>query len=587
MAFGIKIGSEFLDMYPSSTLGFVRNNDLWVTGDPTLSDGSYSFPIDVPLTGLNKRLLQYPHRIDAYQPLKVLTDVTIYIGKGMSVGVPIFSGDLYVKKSEDDKVSVFVVVKGLNRIKELKFQEVDMGVYNITGSLKPVMDDAVDNPLSYPFIFFPVQNSTLTEDSENQKALRNDIINEYDTGVNNWTWHFATNPDLIGNMMIVPFLRLEFVLEKIVEAMGYTIVNEWLTNDELRSICIFNNHSINDLETRHKNIIRYNEHLPPEMTLLEALKSICAWHFIGLFADHVRKVITLIPYRDVINEAHSDDWSIYALKGYVIEQDNQVPLTIGYDTDPTDSYFSRNYVSDEVLLADGAFVDDYYKAGGDYDTHGLVDGFYNVKRNGGRYRYDLSKTNPFEKWYITAHRFNAVDIGGRGQDIKSKVIPLYDADLYAAATNVTSVTLPIAEITMNIKYKDDEQVKTITQKLESLRPTIYRGFREFPLSSNPFPYANNSAYDPANEDETFDHSLHYDGERGIYALYGREWMEFMKLKKIVKMRFVLPMQMILNYREWQKIRVDNMNYFVKSMKSTATATGSAPVEGELVSIPFS
>lgn len=602
MAFGVKIDGDFLDLYPSSTVSYQINTELWVTGDPSFNEGSYTFPIDVPLTPKNKRMLGYSYRIDNARAMPVIPNVTLYMGERMSIGLPIFSGDLHIKNSGPDKASIFIVISGPNSVKNTKFSDVDMGVYNlgVPVSLKAVMDYAADNPLSSDFVFFPVQNkslyyalSTETADNENiayYNGYYNETINRFvsdSVAGNDWWWNIVTNPEWEGNLMISPYLRLEYVLEKTVEKLGYTLDNQFMTNEELRSICIWNNTSINDLETVYKEKIRYNEHLPPNMTLVEFLKSICAYFFIGLFVDHTRKVISLIPYRDVVKQPHRADWTYAAIDDYTIEQDNKVPFALVFQPDSSDEYFSRKYVSDLVLEFDGAFIADYWKAGGDWNAHGLIDGYYNVKRNGARFRYDPSRTNPFEKWTKNTHRFNGVAIGGRGDTVYFKVVPLFDDDVEMGLDNNSSITIPRCEIPMNIKVKNGDEVKEFTHELTSIRLTIYRGRRTFPGKQNAIPYANNSAYDPANESETFDHSLHLDGDKGIYKLYGESWMEFMKTKKIVNRRLKLKLQDILNFREWQKVRIDGMNYFVKSIKITATSTGIAMTDCELVTIPFS
>jgi hypothetical protein len=113
---------------------------------------------------------------------------------------------------------------------------------------------------------------------------------------------------------------------------------------------------------------------------------------------------------------------------------------------------------------------------------------------------------------------------------------------------------------------------------------MYRGLRTAP-NLGTYPYANATAYDPANEADTFDHSLHMDGVKGIYERYGKEWIYFMMRKKVVTRRMNLSILDVLNYRDTDKVRIDTMIYFIKSMRLSFSDDGMDPVECELVSIP--
>jgi hypothetical protein len=177
-------------------------------------------------------------------------------------------------------------------------------------------------------------------------------------------------------------------------------------------------------------------------------------------------------------------------------------------------------------------------------------------------------------------------IGGRGDNWLSKCIPAF-SDWAAFDISYTfPYTLPRVDHALNIKLKFDDEVVENTAELGSIRLMIYRGMRTDAGPGNSYPYANATAYDPATQSESFDHSLHYDGEKGIYKLYGENWMDFLKKKKIVTMRLKLTVADILNHKESDKVRIGNMNYFVKSMRINVSGSGLGLTECELVSIPF-
>lgn len=594
MAFGIKIGSRYLDLFPESQISFEKTTELWVTGDPTLQIGSYSFPFDVPLTDTNRLTLRFPERIDAYTRPVIIDGVVLYAGAGLSVGLPIFTGRLFVKTATNEKASIFIVVDGLSRQNEKKMEDVDMGVFNLGPPLvlESVMTYSANNPQYYPFIFFPVMNMTLRNmyvgtaniDSFPAGVFGAGRMNHYNP--DGWIVETEPDDDLRINSIVVPFLRLAYVLDKIVSSMGYSLINEWMDDDdELQQICLFNNKSINDIEEIYKWKIRYNEHVPTKMLITDFLKEVCKFAFCGIFVEHHSKTVLIKPYKNILTAVPRHDWTDRMVEDYELEQDNAVPNYIGFDTDNTDQYFSNNFVSNQPLLADGAIVTDYWQAGGDPGSHSLIDGYYHVKRDNSVMRYDPSRSILLSKWNKWSHRFSNIYIGGNGDRWLSKCIPMWSDSASPAPIFPFAYSLPRADIPLNITLKFGDEVVEQNAELSSIRLMIYRGYRDFEGGMpGTYPYANATAYDPATEDETFNHSLHYDGDKGMYNLYGKEWIYFMQNKKIVKRYLKLTIQDILNHKEYDKIRIGNMNYFVKSMRINVTSSGLGLTECELVTI---
>ncbi len=598
MAFGLKIGTTFLDMLPSTQLTLEINTELWVTGEPSIQLGSFTYPFDLPLTVTNRKLLRYPDRIDAYTTPVVIENVVLYIGEGASVGAPYRTGRLFVRKATETTCNVAFIVDGLSNKNNLKFEDIDMGVFNLAPplDLAAIMDHTTTDPLDQPFIFFPVWNETLYKEYEGTDNITkfsdgyfgSRTMNHYISG-----WRFDSEADAIRqcNACITPFLRLEYVLDRIADQIGYTLVNDFIgTDEELRRIVIFNNKSINDLELVYKWKIRYNEHLPKDMLITDFLKNIAKWAFCGLFVNHTAKVITIRPYKLVLAAAVRHNWTSRTLDGYEVEQDNVLPKTIKYGTDGSDAYFNNNFVTTAPLIADGAVITDYYEPGGNPNSHSLIDGYYHVIRDNTIMRYDPSRTFLHEQWKKWSHRFAAVEVGGRGESWEIPVIPMWqESGSPSPLAFVYRYCIPRADIPLNIDLNmdtTDEEVSVHNAELSSIRLTIYRGMKDYVGGSGQYPYANSNAYDPATEDETYNHSLHLDGDKGMYNTYARDWIEFMKYKKIVKRKLRLRVADLMNHQEFDKVRIGNMNYFVKSIKITVTSGGLSVADCDLVTIPF-
>ena len=319
MAVGIKIENQFLDTDESTQVTLDMNTELWVTGEPKIQEGSYSLPFDLPLTDKNKSMLRFPDRIDAYTSPAIIDDVMIYIGHGRSLGFPIMVGTLYVKSATNTKVKVFFVKGGLNTAFKNTFAEVDMGTYHIGGPVSPesLMNGTVNYPLLNDFVFFPVMNATLYEMYRHTTVwnlFANGHFgaftqNHYTPGVGFTLFDPSMSDKIRWNLPITPFLRLEYVLSKVVDLLDYTLINDFQINDELKSICIFNATSINDIDKGFKSKIVYNQHLPASMLLTDFLKQVAKYAFCGLFIDEASKTITLRPYKTVIAAAPRHDWT--------------------------------------------------------------------------------------------------------------------------------------------------------------------------------------------------------------------------------------------------------------------------------------
>jgi hypothetical protein len=596
MAFGVKVNGAFLDIDDRSQLTFEINTELWVTGEPSVNLGSYSFPFDIFLTDNNRYLLRFPDRIDAYTPLQKIEGAIVYIGEGKSIGLPVFTGDLYVKSSGRHRASLFMIVEGLGKQKEKKFEDVDMGVYNLAPPLllENIMTATTTAPLDHDFIFFPVWNESLLSAYRGTDKIPDYFINIFalrtmNYYINDWYIKTETDNDLKVNTITTPFLRLEYVLDKLAENIGYALVNELIGDDEeLKKICVFNNKSINDVDLVYKWKIKYNEHLPSKMKLVDFLVHICTFFFCGCFVDHFSKTITIRPYKKLLAQNARQNWTERQVNDYDIEVDSKVPYSIGYQDDGTDDYFSNNFVGNAPIIADGAVITDYWKAGGNPNSHSLIDGYYHVKRDNSVMRYDPSRTFLYERWSKYNHIFRRIIIGGTGNPVLFKVVPMWSESGSPIITYTYAHSIPRADIPINARFRfADDEIAEHTGELSSIRLMIYRGLKNYQGGmSGTFPYANATAYDPATESETYNHSLHMDGGKGLYKKRGKEWMEFLRRKKIVTMKLKLTVQDILNHREYDKVRVDNMDYFVKSIRVSVSGAGIGISDVTLVSCPF-
>lgn len=112
--------------------------------------------------------------------------------------------------------------------------------------------------------------------------------------------------------------------------------------------------------------------------------------------------------------------------------------------------------------------------------------------------------------------------------------------------------------------------------------TIYRG-TTIDNNGHQIPFASAAPYD--NYGFTIGKvSLFMNGEFGVYQNYLRRWHEMQRFGKQISVSLNITLAQLLSFSFKDKIRIDNMDYFVQSMKVRFSKQGLLPVSAELISI---
>lgn len=579
---GFYVNGEFLDLYPGNRVEFVKNHEIYASGDPEFIQTSYSLPVRVPLTPLNNRLLKYPGNRASQEPPRVIDEVVFYSGPGKSIGLPIFTGKLYVKEAGPRSAELFMVVDGLSIKKEITFQDLDFESHTETTeeNMRTHMKATITDPDDYDYAFFPVgfgnkfiDESRLTE-SMYGKPLGIQMANYFDSA----TQHFVPTSST-KYAIVIPFFKVSYILNKIVKEIGYNLDNQFQTDLEMQRLYVLNNYSIYEVDAIPTSF-NYRNHFPKKMKVVDFAKKICRAFFVGIFPNTITKEIKFIPLRDLLNQPHRHDWSALAEDDYSTVQDNSIPESFGYADDTNDALFGENVRVDPTLL--GTFTD--YWGATFPPTAGLY--FFHMDRS---YRQVILQG--LNVWKVLAKFFGIYKTNGRGEPYWNECVPLFQS-------KAQSSIWPEMHVKGRAKFKgkddnDNPVVMTEEAEWESIRLCFYRGI--ITGFSSPFtiqPYANCHEYIPGVSagppgNEMYDYSLHYDSPNGIIEKWGKEWLYFMQYKKIERRRFNLKLSDIINFQEYDKVWVSGQAYFIKSMRISFTDTGIDPVECEMYSIPQS
>jgi hypothetical protein len=340
----IKVNNEDLDLRPGTTMDLEQNNP-YLQFNATDVIGEYSFPISVPNTQKNNRLLKlsgsFQKRVDNNGVEVALYDNNYQDSIG-TLKTEKVNVDLNRMQNGDLSCYYLTGTSYFNKaIDKKKLRDVDFGGdrtfawdnYNRNGAgfwghIHKVLDAAPGYGTSgYDYAFFSVINKNFTWDKGGS-----DVIN--------WTW---VNPQGLrlflmagtvrtdGNI-IVPYPYLKFILEKIFASIGWTLKGAILDDPDFEKITVDNARAIDwciydPKKTALQSSIPVGrpdiafdiaDHVP-DVTIsefLSALRSRFGWWY---DVDRKSKVVTIQMLKDV---------AATGVKDYTRKASPLVPKTI-------------------------------------------------------------------------------------------------------------------------------------------------------------------------------------------------------------------------------------------------------------------
>lgn len=555
MAIGIEIRGRWLNLYEDTSVTIQDESDF--TSVDKLISKAYTMPFKIP-TQSNRHALKNAHRPGSLDAAPYIENVHIYMGTKDSIGVATYVGVLYILRSDEvDTECSFV--SNEHRITEKKFSNVDMGTYQVTtgpavnadGSLNtnnPVGVEHVtigQNPDDYNHVLVPVVSRP---EGDKEGYIGATVINRYQDNYLGTDIKKFMPWDLYGDVSNLykkvsgfsPFLRIDYIFEKIGEALGYGIVNQitevW---PELQRMYLFNNNDLsgvvldeaNDNEVLYAywpDLIEYNRCVPDEMSLTEFLKIYADAFFCGIFVDNVERRIDIIPYVSIINAPYQHDLTSNLIGGVSVSTSEiELPTRIEYATDENENI--NNYPPHYLPATD------FYWSG-----PSPADGnYYDVAQD----RYFTAKGGT--KLYHP-HIYRGINTGidkGKQKVIKSR-------PMRVEFNPVNTIEQPV------LSYNG-----ATNQRLDILRWFIYRGWSTESWQNGPS--ATSNGYDVNTDTDGYTSSLLLDRDNGIYERLGKEWVGFLSATKTVEMTLSLTIGQISKIKPWHKIKVGSNHYLIK------------------------
>lgn len=570
---GIKIKGVFASLYDNTSLTFEMAHPLGlVSEDAELIPGGFSFPINIPLDEINIGIVGRADRLD--------NDTTLLKDEYCEVwidGVLLYVGKATLKKANNKSASLFMVFNELKDITDVNLPEIDFEGPRTFGADQATREalalDTANNPLDHDFVFCPVFN-----------PVYNPVWYEGVTGAQQkYFQNFYSSDDdafiELSRTAITPFIRVDYLLSRIFAHQGYVLDNQFQASDELKKLLLYNNYNIN----RHTlpAVSSWDEQIDlknhvPFRPAVDLVKAFIGTYALGLYYDNIDKTVLLIPFADLIAGPVVSDWTDRAAADFEYIDDKDFVSTWRYGLDENDE-LSVKY---SLLEAPPGFTMDSPGPSA-RELFADTDLFFQYAKADNTVYFIHPVT--FKADYI-AEYFAPVKKTGSIKKYTSELIPLWNSsDLQT--DGIVNTDLPIQQVQVpQIRHNGlvDENSYDANTRCTSFRLMLYRGFQPADVGlSFTYPMAGSTAYNIRGE-SVGEYSLLMDGEKGVYAKFWRLPYEMLKNKKEVSRELLLSVRDIVNFRFWHKIRIENQNYFITSLRFSVSNRGISPISAKMI-----
>ena len=564
------IEGRALELQAGQQVELILNSPFPLGGDPDVVPGSYSLPFDVPLTPTNRELLGWPNVIDSAQQLPAGVPVTVGVGSQRR------QARLGVQRATARVAQCYVVVAGLEGMKDMRLRDLDLG-----GALTLTPEIALtaaqrfhdrDTP-SPGWVMFPTYGAP--------RAIRPGRVGQEYSVVNAFSNVFESR------FAASPFVRVDYLLRRIVESAGYSMANAWQVSEELRGLVLVSNRLTFDQPADGKPIswpetVTLTEFLP-DITCAEMLKAVTRNFNLCVVVDDVTRRITLLPAARV---GLSDvvDWSPYAAEGYDLANDLQRPRSIAYP--PAEGRFELTDKVDAEIATRHALDDSDLRAHYVLATAEQV--VYHTasfnSRTAGRYGRIRTPYHYRPAVLIDAAQEQAVELplpaAFDWTDHHSHPLPrvVITGDYVHPTFTVDAAPPEPGQPQEHEEVEGSDEVRVAF--------AFFRGFRHNrDLYQEPFGTVLNTNADDTKVlafGQPARHSLEIAGAAGVVAQWHAPWWRHMARRRIVKRRLVLPNEEFDRFRLDVRIQIGNQLYLAKTLQVGAAGGNRLVVDAELV-----
>lgn len=290
----------------------------------------------------------------------------------------------------------------------------------------------------------------------------------------------------------------------------------------------------------------------------------------------------MIPINDLLSRQTELDWTKYATKGQNVEKPTGGIDYISYKEEGGDAVYQDFPVADVPPV--GYTYQREVENLDEIESNGYPTGMYYVRSRHSYYYYNISPFL-FRRVYCELG-FAPVRTGDK---IELTLPPLFDYEIFQGDGIDDPVDVPMAYIKTagTVEYQSGTSggSPVYTRQTADIpdRMTLYRGI-QFGSGPGDYPLAHAHNYDGL-EAKIGDYSLFVDGPDGIYQKFWRTWFNMLASGKHVSQSFALPISELTAFSFEMKVRVENMDYYMKRLKvGKLLGNNSVLVDADMVSV---
>lgn len=288
----IKVNDQALELPDDFSL-------TWNGKSPVFNDiGSFSFPFKLPYSARNAAILNFKNRVS-----NAVNFFEVFPGEVFYNGIPFFSGTVKIRIANAGNFeATFYVNEGdfYYKLKNKTLQDVDFGELTFYDEQQRLVYINACKDKIYPerVVAFPeVYNPTYFEETPTDTPLL--YFNYYTGGlvINNLT-------TLSNRTVIVPMLYVRYVLTKVFEYLGYTLIDIFFNNAVFNSLVLFNSVDCNSGPSGYfpdydLSKLLFNYHVP-RMSLGDFIKGIETFFNIRFFVNNTNRSVTIKSLDNVV-----------------------------------------------------------------------------------------------------------------------------------------------------------------------------------------------------------------------------------------------------------------------------------------------
>jgi hypothetical protein len=266
---------------------------------PLFNDvGDYSFPFKVPATARNMAILGWKNRIASSNSIYETYDGSIRWN-----GIVLYTGQIRIKSASDKSFEGTLYINKGNfnyEVKDLFLNRIDLGLKEFASDNQAM--DYFNWSLTrfYPELDFSMPQIANLDFFDPQAT--NAELQAYNLIFPDGKLHKTTS-DGTHRTILIPFLYLKYVLNKLADSFGYRLQDEFFTScTELSRLVIY--HSVNLNEVLFGLQQLYYCRFVPNVKVSEFIAGLEKWFNCSFHADSRQRVIRIVSNRDVL--MHSD-----------------------------------------------------------------------------------------------------------------------------------------------------------------------------------------------------------------------------------------------------------------------------------------